>query len=50
MNIALHIIILLISFIIAFLGVITFINFDFFIGGLLTIGGMVLFINSIARY
>jgi hypothetical protein len=50
MNITLHIIILLISFSIAFLGVITFINFDFIIGGLMTIGGLILFINSIARY
>jgi uncharacterized membrane protein len=49
MNIALHLFIMLISFSIAFLGVIILFNIDPLTGGLMATGGVVLFLKSIER-
>jgi hypothetical protein len=49
MNIALHLFIMLISFSIAFLGVIILFNIDALTGGLLATGGVSLFLKSIKR-
>ena len=46
MNIALHIFLILISFSIAFLGVVVLFTIDAFTGGLLATGGIVLAIKS----
>jgi uncharacterized membrane protein len=49
MNITLHLFIMLISFSIAFLGVIILFNIDALTGGLMATGGVVLFLKSIER-
>jgi len=46
MNIALHIILILISFTIAFFGVVVLFTIDAFTGGILATGGIVLAIKS----
>ena len=46
MNIALHIFLILISFTIAFLGVVVLFTVDAFTGGVLATGGIVLAIKS----
>ena len=46
MNIALHIILILISFTIAFFGVVVLFTVDAFTGGVLATGGIVLSIKS----
>ena len=46
MNIALHIFLILISFSIAFLGVVVLFSVDAFTGGILATGGIVLTIKS----
>tara|TARA_R100001509_G_scaffold119030_1_gene73400 strand:- start:220 stop:369 length:150 start_codon:yes stop_codon:yes gene_type:complete len=46
MNIALHIILILISFAIAFLGVVVLFSVDAFTGGILATGGIVLALKS----
>jgi len=46
MNIALHIFLILISFAIAFLGVVVLFSVDVFTGGILATGGIVLAIKS----
>jgi len=46
MNIALHIFLILISFIIAFLGVVVLFRVDAFTGGILATGGIILAIKS----
>jgi len=46
MNIALHIFLILISFSIAFLGVVVLFSIDAFTGGILATGGIVLTIKS----
>jgi len=46
MNIALHIILILISFTIAFFGVVVLFTVDAFTGGILATGGIVLAIKS----
>jgi uncharacterized membrane protein len=49
MNIALHLFIMLISFSIAFLGVIILFNIDALTGSLMATSGVVLFLRSIER-
>jgi len=46
MNIALHIFLILISFAIAFLGVVVLFSVDALIGGLMAIGGVILALKS----